>query len=88
MRWHRKGFRLYWRFARHVIVVNDGHLKRLAQDYVRYYHADRTHDCLDKDTPQGLPENDQEFWNGFRLGDMQLETGAREYKFVRRYLWF
>ncbi len=30
----------------HVIVVNEGHLKRLAQDYLRYYHADRTHDGL------------------------------------------
>jgi putative transposase len=41
----------------HVIVVNEGHLKRLAHDYLRYYHADRTHDGLDKDTPEGRPKS-------------------------------
>jgi len=39
----------------HVIVLNEAHLRRLARDYLRYYHADRTHDGLDKDTPQGRP---------------------------------
>jgi hypothetical protein len=28
-----------------------------AQDYLRYYHADRTHDGLDKDTPEGRPKS-------------------------------
>src|SRR5579862_8644828 len=41
----------------HVIVVNEGHLNRLAQDYLRYYHADRTHDGLDKGTPEGRPKS-------------------------------
>jgi putative transposase len=41
----------------HVIVLNDAHLKRLARDYLRYYHDDRTHDGLDKDTPQGGPQS-------------------------------
>ena len=35
----------------HVIVLNDLHLKRLLCDYVRYYHEDRTHLGLDKETP-------------------------------------
>ena len=35
----------------HVIVLNEAHLRRLARDYLAYYHADRTHDGLDKDTP-------------------------------------
>ena len=39
----------------HVIVLNEAHFRRLARDYLRYYHADRTHDGLDKDTPQGRP---------------------------------
>jgi hypothetical protein len=34
----------------HVIVV---HVNRLTRDYLHYYHADRTHDGLNKDTPQG-----------------------------------
>jgi hypothetical protein len=37
----------------HVIVVNERHLKRLMSDYVRYYHEDRTHLGLDKQTPAG-----------------------------------
>jgi putative transposase len=35
----------------HVIALNDLHLKRLLSDYVRYYHDDRTHLGLDKETP-------------------------------------
>jgi transposase InsO family protein len=39
----------------HVIVLNEAHLRRLARDYLGYYHADRTHDGLDKDTPHRRP---------------------------------
>jgi putative transposase len=39
----------------HVIVLNEQHLKRLLFDYVRYYHEDRTHLGLAKDTPEGRP---------------------------------
>ncbi len=35
----------------HVIVVNEGHLRSLVPEYLRYYHADRAHDGLGKDTP-------------------------------------
>ena len=35
----------------HVIVVNECHLKRLLAEYVRYYHGDRTHLGLQKETP-------------------------------------
>jgi putative transposase len=37
----------------HVIVVNERHLKRLMNEYVRYYHEDRTHLGLAKGTPAG-----------------------------------
>jgi putative transposase len=37
----------------HVIVLNERHLKRLMTEYVRYYHEDRTHLGLAKDTPVG-----------------------------------
>jgi len=37
----------------HVIVLNERHLKRLMNEYVRYYHEDRTHLALAKDTPVG-----------------------------------
>jgi hypothetical protein len=37
----------------HVIVLNERHLKRLMSEYVRYYHEDRTHLALEKETPVG-----------------------------------
>ncbi len=37
----------------HVIVLNERHLKRLMVDYIRYYHEDRTHLGLEKQTPHG-----------------------------------
>ena len=37
----------------HVIVLNERHLKRLMNEYVRYYHDDRTHLGLEKQTPAG-----------------------------------
>ena len=39
----------------HVIVLNERHLKRLMTEYVRYYHQDRTHLGLAKDTPVSRP---------------------------------
>jgi hypothetical protein len=39
----------------HVIVLNEHHLKRLVYDYVRYYHEDRTHLGLSKETPGNRP---------------------------------
>lgn len=35
----------------HVIAFNTRHLKRLMADYIRYYHEDRTHLGLAKQTP-------------------------------------
>jgi transposase InsO family protein len=35
----------------HIVAVNERHLKRLLSDYVRYYHEDRTHLGLNKQTP-------------------------------------
>ena len=35
----------------HVIVLNEQHLKRLMREYIRYYHDDRTHLALEKETP-------------------------------------
>jgi putative transposase len=39
----------------HVIALNEPHLRRLIRDYVDYYHQDRIHDSLDKDTPNRRP---------------------------------
>lgn len=35
----------------HVMVLNEQHLRRLLSEYVRYYHEDRTHLGLGKQTP-------------------------------------
>jgi transposase InsO family protein len=40
----------------HVIVLNRRHLKRLINEYVRYYNEDRTHLGLDKQTPAARNE--------------------------------
>jgi putative transposase len=37
----------------HVIVANERHLKRLTNEYIHYYHEDRTHLALGKRTPAG-----------------------------------
>jgi transposase InsO family protein len=39
----------------HVIALNEPHLRRLIRDHVNYYHEDRIHDSLSKDTPIGRP---------------------------------
>lgn len=35
----------------HVIVLNERHLKRMMNEYIRYYYEDRTHLGLSKETP-------------------------------------
>jgi transposase InsO family protein len=39
----------------HVIVLNQDHLKTVLSSYFEYYHSDRTHLSLGKDTPGGRP---------------------------------
>jgi len=42
-------------FLDHAVVLSDAHLHRLIQDYIAYYHADRTHDFLEKNSPAMRP---------------------------------
>jgi transposase InsO family protein len=39
----------------HVIPLNEQHLKRLGNEYLAYYHEDRTHNALNKQTPARRP---------------------------------
>ncbi len=39
----------------HIIVLNEEHLRRILKSYFEYYHNDRTHLGLDKDTPFERP---------------------------------
>jgi len=64
----------------HVIVLHEAHLRRLARDYLGYYHADRTHDGLDKDTPRGRPPS-------IRNPGEQLASHPRLGGLHHRYSW-
>jgi hypothetical protein len=44
----------------HVIPLNEQHLQRLGRDYLAYYHEDRTHIGLDKQTPANRPIESRE----------------------------
>jgi putative transposase len=35
----------------YVIVINEGHLKRILTEYLEYYHRSRTHLSLDRNAP-------------------------------------
>jgi putative transposase len=37
----------------HVIVLNESHVRRLVREYLQYYHEDRVHGALKKETPAG-----------------------------------
>jgi putative transposase len=39
----------------HVIVLSESHLKQILTSYFEYYHRDRTHYGLGKDTPVERP---------------------------------
>jgi putative transposase len=39
----------------HFVPLHEEHLRRLIRDYVNYYHDDRIHDSLEKDTPNRRP---------------------------------
>ena len=39
----------------HLIDLDDVYLRSRIRDYVPYYHADRIHDSLEKDTPSRRP---------------------------------
>ena len=36
----------------HLIVINEGHLRRVLREYFNYYHADRPHMSLDSNSPR------------------------------------
>jgi putative transposase len=39
----------------HIIVFGENHLRKILRSYFEYYHQDRKHLGLDKDTPMGRP---------------------------------
>jgi putative transposase len=65
----------------HVIALNEPHLRRLIRDYVSYYHEDRVHDSLEKDTPNSRPVEKRPAANAI------VVSGARLGGLHHRYSW-
>jgi hypothetical protein len=64
-----------------MIVFNDAHLRRLVREYLQYYHDDRTHNALDKDTPSRRPVE------GRRRGQSRLIAMSRLGGLHHPYTW-
>ena len=67
----------------HIIALNEQHLRRLVRDYVSYYHQDRIHDALDKDTPnrrlvERKPSAEAVVISNARLGGLHHRYAWRE----------
>lgn len=56
----------------HVIALNEQHLRRLIRDYVSYYHQDRIHDSLEKDTPNRRPVEQRPAANATVISNVRL----------------
>ena len=56
----------------HVIALNEQHLHRLIRDYVSYYHQDRIHDSLKKDTPNRRPVEHKPSPNSVLISNARL----------------
>ena len=56
----------------HVIALNEQHLRRLIRDYVSYYHQDRIHDSLEKDTPNRRPVEQRPAANATVISNARL----------------
>jgi putative transposase len=64
----------------HVIALNDAHASRIAREFISYYHSDRTHLGLDKDTPIPRPVES-------RPKDGYLQSLSRVGGLHHRYVW-
>jgi transposase InsO family protein len=67
----------------HIIALNERHLLRLLREYVSYYHQDRIHDSLEKDTPhkrgaEQKPAATAKVTSMPRLGGLHHRYGWRE----------
>jgi len=64
----------------HVIALNEAHVRRLGREFIEYYHEDRTHLGLDKDTPSTRPVEP-------KPAGAVLESLARVGGLHHRYVW-
>jgi transposase InsO family protein len=64
----------------HVIVLGEGHLRRIVRNFLSYYHGARTHLALDKDAPE--PRSVQASAHG-RVIEFP-EVGGLHHRYERR----
>ncbi len=64
----------------HVIAIDEAHVRRLGREFIDYYHQDRTHLGLEKDTPFERPVET-------KPASAKLKSMARVGGLHRRYTW-
>ena len=64
----------------HVIAINEALVRRLGREFVMFYHNDRTHLGLEKDTPAGRPVE-------LKTDGGRLESQSRLGGLHHRYIW-
>jgi transposase InsO family protein len=62
----------------HVIALNERHMKRLMNEYIRYYHNDRRHLGLNKETPASRPTERRSFPCHGSAASITATTSLRE----------
>src|SRR5262249_2143904 len=64
----------------HVIVLNEGDLRRRLRSYLRYYHGSRTHLALEKDAPEPRAVEPPEYGRVVALP----QVGGLHHRYIRR----
>jgi transposase InsO family protein len=64
----------------HVIIINEGQLRRILKSYFRYYHETRTHLSLDKDAPTARKIQPRMFGRIVQIP----EVGGLHHRYERR----
>ncbi len=64
----------------HIIVLNEGHLRRVLSRYFGYYHRSRTHLSLEMDCPERRAVQPPELGDVIELS----EVGGLHHRYERR----
>lgn len=64
----------------HVIVLGEGHLRKILKSYLQYYHRSRTHLALNKDAPEPRTVQPPELGEIVELP----EVGGLHHRYERR----
>src|SRR5215469_7828920 len=64
----------------HVVVLGEGHLRKILKSYLKYYHRSRTHLALSKDAPEPRPVQPPGMGEIVELP----QVGGLHHRYVRR----